>query len=739
MKQTSLLILFMILISQLNSQNIYTKEEIFNFLNGIDVSEETLTSLKNVLADTFKNIYAFNEIAKNPPQPDFDNAYYKPVDIQERMKNVNTKNTNFYTVFQELKKIIAELGDAHIDLNIANLGEIKYSYPVAFTFRKVNDKPKVFAILKIDALGDLFFKFEDIQTIGQIIEKNILNPTPIESINGEDPFEYIFNFGMEYYKAKSPHTTNFFHYLQNNRLVYNFKDYPFSEDDLTSLKIVYENKDEFTTNYLYYSSLDLNSLELKKEIENKIKLFVNQSKNLREKNIEFIKEHLYDNPIKNPMKNFNLNQNNGEAPDYNFNNIFKCRVDHKHKLNFYEVLSFASVDPKYHETMLNCTELFDTNNYPIVVYLYSNDGGVVDHALVLSQFVSPKITINYYGALRKTEITKDTTLFSYFLEAFKFKDYDNCEIVNYSTLIKKEKEIDYGNGVKESIFGPLIISNMNHTNELNEIKKNLKNKRNPTDIIIFTDGFSFSAASMFIKYLQYYGGAITVGYSLNPKLENITFDSGNSPTPVFFDEIVHEFNITGFEELDKELQLTLKLSGIQTFYDPYNLSHPLEYEVTPVDEIVNYYHYLVQPDFDELAEHALTILEKYKTNCNPKNKKLLLFTDKCDGKFKNSYTHGGYVCGEDGNWTETCVASYCDIGYIFDHVKKECIIDACSDRIEPPNNKKNYFKAVILIVVPIIIILILIILLIILIRRKRRNNNEVESIKKTNLTEGLNV
>jgi hypothetical protein len=439
------------------------------------------------------------------------------------------------------------------------------------------------------------------------------------------------------------------------------------------------------------------------------------------------------------MKNLNLNQNNGEAPDYNFNDIFKCRVDHKHKLNFYEVLSFAPVDPKYHETMLNCTELFDANNYPIVVYLFSNDGGLVDHALVLSQLVSPKIAINYYGALRKTEITKDTALFNYFLEIFKFKDYDNCEIVNYSTLIKKEKEIDYGNGVKESIFGPLILSSKNHTKELNEIKKNLKNKRNPTDIIIFTDGFSFSAASMFTKYLQYYGGAITVGYSLNPKLENITFDSGNSPSPVFFKEIVHEFNITGFEELDKEIQLTLQLSGVQTFYDPYNLSHPLEYEVTPVDEIVNYYHYLVQPDFDELAEHALTILEKYKTNCNPKNKKLLLFTDKCDGKFKNSNTHGGYVCGEDGKWTETCVASYCDIGYIFDHVKKECIIDACSDRIEPPNTKKNYFKTVILIVVPIIIILILIIILIILIRRKRRNNNEVESINKTNLTEGLNV
>lgn len=397
-----------------------------------------------------------------------------------------------------------------------------------------------------------------------------------------------------------------------------------------------------------------------------------------------------------------------------------------------------TVDPKYHETILKCAELFDTNNYPIVVFLLMNGGGLVDNAFVLSELLSPKIAINYYSALRKTEIIKDTPFFNYILEAFELKDYDNCEAVNYTTLIQKEKEIDYGNGVKESIFGPLILNKKNHTKEKNEIIKKFKNKRNPTDIVVFTDGFSFSAASIFTKYLQYYGGAITVGYSLNPKLENDTFDSGNSPTPIFTEPVMNAFNTTGFEELSKEIQLTLSLSGIQTFYDPYNLSHPLEYEVTPVDEMVNFYYSFIEPDYDELAEHALTILEKYKTNCNPKNKKLLLLTDKCNGKFKNSYTHGGYVCGDDGKWTETCVASYCDIGYIFDHVKKECIIDACSDRIEPSNTKKNYFKTVILIVIPIII-LILIILLIILIRRKRRNNNEVESIDKTNLTEGLNV
>ena len=586
-------------------------------------------------------------------------------------------------------------------------------------------------------MGDLFFKFEDIETILPIIEKNILNPTPIESINGEDPFEYILNFGKEYIKAKSPHTTANIHYILSSLNVYNFKDYPFSKDDLTSLTIVYENKKKFTTNYLYYSSLDLNSLELKKEIENKIKLFVNNL--VGGKNIEFIKEHLYDSHIINHMKTFNLNPNSDITQDYKYSEIFKCRVDHKHKLNFYEVLSFDLIDdPKYHETILKCAELFDTNRYPIVVFLLVNGGGLVDNAFFLSELLSPKIAMNYYTALRKTEIIKDTPIFNLILEAFELKDYDNCEVVNYSTLIQKEKEIDYGNGVKESIFGPLILNKKNHTKEKNKIIKKFKNKRNPTDIIVFTDGYSFSAASMFTKYLQYYGGAITVGYSLNPKLENIIFDSGNSPTPIFSEVIMQLFNTTGFEELSKEIPLTLQLSGLQTFYGPYNLSHPLEYEVTPVDEIVNFYYSLIQPDYDELAEHALNILERYKTNCNPKNKKLLLLTDKCDGKFKNSYTHGGYVCGDDGKWTQTCVASYCDIGYIFDHVKKECIIDACSDPIESSNPKKNYFKIVILIVIPIIV-LILIILLIILIRRKRRNNNEVESINKTNLTEGLNI
>lgn len=64
-----------------------------------------------------------------------------------------------------------------------------------------------------------------------------------------------------------------------------------------------------------------------------------------------------------------------------------------------------------------------------------------------------------------------------------------------------------------------------------KIKKAGKSKR-PTDIIIYTDGFSFSATSMFIKGFQNTGGAIIVGYNGNPKLSDDLFDASQSPTNV---------------------------------------------------------------------------------------------------------------------------------------------------------------------------------------------------------------
>ena len=104
--------------------------------------------------------------------------------------------------------------------------------------------------------------------------------------------------------------------------------------------------------------------------------------------------------------------------------------------------------------------------------------------------------------------------------------------------------------------------------------------------------------------------------------------------------------------------------------------------VTPVDEIVDIYEKFDESVYDMFINESLKIFERYKIECNSKNKKLVLVSSECDGSFKNKYTHGGYECGDNGLWSKKCVPSYCDIGYIFDHKEHKCIIDICSDKQE---------------------------------------------------------
>ena len=89
-----------------------------------------------------------------------------------------------------------------------------------------------------------------------------------------------------------------------------------------------------------------------------------------------------------------------------------------------------------------------------------------------------------------------------------------------------------------------------------------------------------------------------------------------------------------------------------SFYHPNNLSIPLEYTITPVDEISQIYEYFNEESYDKFVSSAKEIINKYKTECNPDNKKLLLIDENCDKSFKNNYTHGGYQCGSDGKWNK---------------------------------------------------------------------------------------
>ena len=301
--------------------------------------------------------------------------------------------------------------------------------------------------------------------------------------------------------------------------------------------------------------------------------------------------------------------------------------------------------------------------------------------------------------------------------------------------MKTKKNINYGNSISDNLIGPIIYNGKDFTKEINNIRKNMKNPRKPTEILVYTDGFSYSATSLLLKYLQYYGGGITAGYFSNPNLENIPYDSSLSPSSIFSSDLLLYLNVNGYKTLYNKYNYAFVVPGTQSFYTPDNLTRPLEYEVTPVDEKVNVYFDKVYSSNDRIyasdltvfIEDSLKIFEKYKTYCNPNNKKLLLITSECDSKFKK-HTHGGHECGDDGLWTKKCGASYCDIGYIFDHKNKKCIKNVCR-----PGNILEKFLIIIFSIIGFVVLLVIGICIGVKIKDKNRKKRYALNEKQISL------
>ena len=576
---------------------------------------------------------------------------------------------------------------------------------------------------------------------------------PIYSINGKDPFDYISNFGGIYNNLKSPYSTFVYKFFNHNYA--SFYLYPLSLEDLTNFTVVYDSNDTFTTNFIIISPYNISGVQSQNSLNNfkgDEKGNLSDSSDYLLMNVSLNNEKLKisSNNIFNKDNSFDevkLNDDNKIMNDnviqwnYNYSSLFKCRVDEKNKVNVYFINKFGDSEniDGFSQTILKCAELFDNNNYPVILINSLNPGGQAFLSQILLELLSPKITLNMYGAFRKTDTFKNSSELNQFLSYYS--NLEDCKTLTYDHLMKKEHIINYDDNISSTLTEPFIILGKDIKKQLNYVKKNLKNPRNPTEILVYTDGFSYSATSLFLKYLQYYGGAITTGYFYNPNLD-LPFDSSLSPSFVFDYLRLQILSPEGYKPFYDYSHITLSLPGIQTFYTPDNLTIPLEYQVTPVDEKVNIFEAFSDSNYDIFINESLIILNKYKTECNPDNKKLVLLTSKCDSSFKNKYTHGGYECRNDGKWSTNCVPSYCDIGYIFDYNKNECIIDVCSDENhqqeeekENNNENQNNFLKYIIISLIVLFLLLLIIIVIFIIKRAKRKNSSNNTIQDISLVE----
>ena len=552
----------------------YESVHILELLNKEKEDENELKEKINYISETFRDVYAYNEIAKNPPQPYFYKNYHNKVDIQKSLNEINTYNISFYQLYQMIISKISEFKDLHIDIQFGNkkrqiLNDLYSICPIKFYIKKVNGIFKIFC--KLNKYNIYYEK-----TIIDIIEKN--QNISILSINKQNPFDFISNFCGNIGKTKNPHGT--FSHKFNAHYGYNLGLYPLDFKDL-NWEIIYENGKILNFNYIFVTTYEIDTL-IEEKLETKEKKD-NINNFLFNEYLNHEKFQKNTKKISKLQKEFNEYMNNTENKynnadniswDYyysnsnNTENIFKCRVDDNNKVNVYYIQSFS---PKnytlYKEIFFDCINLFDQNKYPIIVILNKNDGGFADLPKLMLELISPYISISKFMAKKINKyMNKNKTIF------------------NIDNII----EIDYGDNNKLYLSEPLEDLTWINEEIINH-KKKIKNKRKPTDILIYTDGYSFSAASTFLKYLQYYGGGIVVGFFGSPKEKNIPFDSGQSSSSIFENATLYIQSPNAYKYLNDKYNITFQMPGNQNFFDDLNLNIPLEYLVMPVDERVEIY------------------------------------------------------------------------------------------------------------------------------------------------------
>ena len=648
------------------------------------------------LIDIMDN-YAYINLLKSPPKVN-GSDYFAKVDIIQDLKDlksrINGTTPNFYEFYQDLSKIIASTQDYHIIFSYIGraepyslLSKIIISSPIDFDFQK--DKK---VLVNLNSVISALSKEATIQN-SEIISNYYKNKISVEKINGKNIYDFIRDFCSDYCRFKSKSSKFMFNKL--NIRAFSLGQCPLALDEFKSINITYSNGETISSNYIGFIP-KTNQLEVQKN-----NFLLENFNNLKNK---YISENLISEK----------NENNLEW-DINIDNHIKCKVDHKNEVNVIFQNSFSPNNSNPEGIINNisyCHGNFTNNDYPVIVIESLNGGGYAQLSKLMQQMVQdlmqPK---NYFSVIHNNNTKK-------FLydnkDSFLFVDDDetrNLTIEEYynDTIYEKYGDITIERS-KQRLLVDLNFESLIKTNifKRNKIKK-------PTNIIIFTDSMSFSATSVFTKSLYYFGGAILVGYSGDPELDS--FDASQNPTFILT-------NLTGIKGFNKLIQKGFYFprmpsgSMYRSSYDKNNENIPEEFTVNLIDERVNIYNNYKDDLYEDFITEAKNIFKKYESQCNPNNKYLNFLKEDCT--FNDIHLHGGYKCGSNGKWNETCVPFYCDEHYYFEPNSQKCIL--LKEKDNEKENKEEDNNSVYIIIFSILGVLIIIVIVLFILHKSGKIN-----------------
>ena len=684
-----------------------------------NIPDEKCKSVIDNIKKLIEEGYVYTDIIKNPPNPE----YFCKVDLISELNEVKTKKRKYYDFFRDIRRILGKMKDGHLNIiakespNSYEIKKLSMCLPFSFIINGNNPSTVEMGIKKYE---DCFYNFDN-KTQKFVEEHTNIN---IDKINGSDPFDFIQNLQIEFNAIHNKHgqftrNINAAHKLTLSRN-------PLRKNQFENIEFLFKDGQKIKLDYyLYFVKED-------KELNNDYQFLDFYNEEIR-KEINTLNEiSILDIKNKYNKKISNFEEENEIEWDYYTTNKddLKCRVDTENQVNIFVQKTFNFLDDEYNkalEVINNCTEAFYNNSYPIIGIESNNGGGIIEVSLYFQQFLQVKILQRTHfsakiSELMKKEMEKDNmTDIIDFETCTKFNSFDEMkEIIDDYGKDEAEKDIKHHRTKIFELFNKTVLKE--HKERRKKYFENYKLKK-PTDIIIFTDSFSYSSTSFFIKGLQETGAAILVGYNGNPKSDEF-FEASHSPSAVS--------NFNGSDVYDNLLDAGFEIIGT-TFFESYNYSYqiknptPREYLTHPVDERVNLYQSYDDSIYQQFIDEAKVIFKKYneENGCNPNNKRLLYDpNNKIDCyNFKDEHAHGGFVCDiNTKKWSDICVPYYCDIGYYFDIYQNKCIIDKFTEEVNDDDKTLPIWIILVIAISVAVVIAVIVIIVVIRLRSKKKED-----------------
>lgn len=651
MKKIIFFILFTIYFFKIKTQNVeydsISVDEFVSKMNDVSYKVNDYKRIIKSLINSLNKFYIFVNITKSTL------LNFEAVDLINELKSINvSKIKNYYEFYNTITNIISKSKDLHLSLMFYNFLNYSYLSPIEFNVKTVNKTNYLYFNIS-SIVKKTYNPFSPLLII-QLTKKEGLK---ILKINDEDPFDFIYKFYNKLLRDDHAVFSLNLKLISAGRIIFEF-----NKEKYKNFTILLEDNSLIKFDY---------KIIFPKKLKKEFKIFYEKEMKKYFETSSFIPtifelEEKY-NSIKNSENRFLQNTN----WNITFENSLKLKVDEKNKVNVIYQSSFMFTSlPNAKKFLEQMNQILSSNKYPIIVIESYNSGGYVDIALLLQKILNYNLVSNRLkvtlGPNKKLNNIINKNMYFY-----------NTETCNTNNIMKsKIYEDNFGNNITHYRTQFYLLYN---TKKLYEQINSKTYERKPTEIIIFTDGFSYSATSVFIKDLHESGNAIIVGYNgiPNEKRKKEKFNSSHSPSMVITNYSTN-FLLDDDIEILKYFNIYLAATFSPSYNDKYQnnslLQIPREFTIELIDERSSIYGSYDDTRYDEFIEEGLRIFKHYNHSCNPNHTNLLY---KSDCQFEDKHTHGGYLCGNNGNWSQICKPSYCDHGYYFDTYLKKCKKDQC--------------------------------------------------------------